>query len=339
MSTENLEQIAESDEATLSELSKSENVEAYAEERREQEAPPEERDETDELVKDVREKHGLPPAEDHKKLNRYQRLKAQRDELQSKLARYEEGDTSPQGDRAIQTDVGAIETSLKLAGDNHGLEKFHAAFADFVKYMDGTKDQATYNAIMSAPDVGEALIAWHDEQGGAAPQVQDPYQAALEQGRQDTNFQAALAEREAQIRIETAAKFRAEAFAQTVPDFYEALQGVDGIEVPGPMMDLIKRSEFAPQIAYMLAKDCWEGQGTLLQLDQLEGNPIAQAQLVGRLEQLAQNQINRSPQRTATRAPAPIRPITGGASGPADLHALAQNEDASAYAKARLGRG
>jgi hypothetical protein len=76
-------------------------------------------------------------------------------------------------------------------------------------------------------------------------------------------------------------------------------------------------------------------------LAELNGNPIAQAQIVGRLEQIAQNRMNRSasPQRTATKAPPPIKPIQGGSGGPADLHALAQNEDASAYAAARRGRG
>jgi hypothetical protein len=339
---DNLEQIAESDEATLGELSKSENAEAYAAERHEQEAPPEERDETDDLVKDLREKHDLPPKEDHKKLSRYQRLKAQRDELQSKLARYEGDEDTQPGGRPINTDTGALANSLQLADDKHGNEKFSAAWNAFVTHVESTGDQAAYNKVMTADDVGEAIVEWH-AQGGAsqAPQAQDdPYQAALEQGRQDTNFQAALAEREAQIRVETAAQFRAQEFAKHVPDFHEALAGVDGLDtVPAPMLDMIHRSEFGPAIAYMLAKDCWEGQGVLLQLAELDGNPIAQAQLVGRLEQIAQNRMNRSasPQRTATRAPAPLAPVKGGASPPKDLQALAKDDDVSSYVRARRG--
>jgi hypothetical protein len=317
------------------ELAVPEKIDAYVEERQEQikeDLPPE--DETDALAREVRDKHP-----ELKKASRSERRRRAREALERENESLRAKIEKPEA--ASKADIGAVENSLRLVADKHGTEKFHAAFTDFVKYMDGTKDQATYNKVMSAPDVGEALIEWH-EQGGAsqAPQAQqDPYQAALEQGRQDVNFQAALAEREAQIRVETAAKFRAEAFAKTVPDFYEALQDVDGIEVPPPMMDLIKRSEFAPQIAYMLAKDCWNGEGVLLQLAELDGNPIAQAQVVGRLEQIAQNQMSRSasPQRSATRAPAPLAPIKGGANPPKDLMSLAKDDDVSSYVKARRG--
>jgi hypothetical protein len=322
-------------EATA-ELAKPDDASLYIDQRREDEAedrPPNE----DEPA----------PDPERKKLSRNERRRAAREALEreneSLRAKIEKPEAAPKTYDPKTADIGAVENSLRFAGEKHGMEKFHAAFDAFAKHVTGTKDQELYNRVMSAPDVGEALIEWH-EQGGAsqAPQAQqDPYQAALEQGRQDVNFQAALAEREAQIRVETAAKFRAEAFAKTVPDFYEALQDVDGIEVPPPMMDLIKRSEFAPQIAYMLAKDCWNGDGVLLQLAELDGNPIAQAQVVGRLEQIAQNNINRSisPQRSATRAPAPLAPIKGGANPPKDLMSLAKDDDISAYAKARLGRG
>jgi hypothetical protein len=341
-----LENTPETESEVAAELAKPEDASAYIEERREQEAadtPPE--DETDALAREVRDRHP-----ELKKASRYERLKRARDSYKAEAedwrAKYEgrgsaEADTHPMpGDRPINKDLGAIENDLRLAGDRHGNEKFTAAFSAFENYMGSTKDQATYNKVMSADDVGEALIAWH-EQGGAsqAPQAQDPLQEALEQGRQDTNFQAAIAEREAQIRVETAARFRAEAFAKTVPDFHQALADVNGLDtVPAPMLDMIHRSEFGPAIAYMLAKDCWEGQGVLMQLAELDGNPIAQAQVVGRLEQLAQNQMNRSasPQR-ATKAPAPIKPITGGSGGPKDLHSLAQSTNIDGYISARRG--
>jgi hypothetical protein len=346
---DNLEQIAESDEATLGELSKSENAESYAEERREQEAadaPP--ADEGDKLIRDLREKHNL---DDAKRASRYERRKFAMERIRAEnenLRKQVEGRASTEadptpGDRApeIQTDTGVIENSLKLVGDKYGTEVFEAAFNAFANHVTSTGDQQLYNKVMSADDVGEELVRWH-AQGGAsqAPQqASDPYQAALEQGRQDVNFQAAIAEREAQIRVETAAQFRAQEFAKTVPDFHEALADVNGLDtVPAPMLDMIHRSEFGPAIAYMLAKDCWEGQGVLMQLAELDGNPIAQAQVVGRLEQLAQNQMNRSasPQR-ATKAPAPIKPITGGSGGPKDLHSLAQSTNIDGYISARRG--
>jgi hypothetical protein len=326
------------------ELAVPEKIDAYVEERQEQikeDLPPE--DETDALAREVRDKHP-----ELKKASRSERRRRAREalerenaDLRQRVQAPSEADPVP-GDRPINTDTGALANSLQLADDKHGNEKFSAAWNAFVTHVESTGDQAAYNKVMTADDVGEAIVEWH-AQGGAsqAPQAQDdPYQAALEQGRQDTNFQAALAEREAQIRVETAAQFRAQEFAKHVPDFHEALAGVDGLDtVPAPMLDMIHRSEFGPAIAYMLAKDCWEGQGVLLQLAELDGNPIAQAQLVGRLEQIAQNRMNRSasPQRTATRAPAPLAPVKGGASPPKDLQALAKDDDVSSYVRARRG--
>jgi hypothetical protein len=327
---------------TLAELSKLDDATLYIEQRREDEAED----------RPLNEDEPAPDPE-HKKLSRNARRAAAREALErdneSLRAQIEKPEQSaPKYDRKT-IDLGAVENSLKFAGDKHGRAKFEAAFTDFVKYMDGTKDQTTYDRVMSASDVGEALIEWHAQQGGAsqAPQAPqqaqaDPYQAALEQGRQDTRFQSALQEREAQIRVETAAQFRAQEFAKSVPDFHEALAGVDGLDtVPAPMLDMIHRSEFGPAIAYMLAKDCWEGQGVLLQLAELDGNPIAQAQLVGRLEQIAQNQMNRAaspPQRT-TKAPPPIKPIHGGANAPTDLHALAKQDTGDEYIRARRKQG
>ena len=193
---------------------------------------------------------------------------------------------------------------------------------------------------MSASDPGAAMVEWF-EQGGASqtPQAQDPYQAALEQGRQHTNFEAALAEREAEIRLDTEVKFRAQEFAKSYPDFHEAIEGVHGIDtIPTPMLEMIRRSEFGPAIAYWLAKDAWEGDGTLFELQNLEGNPIGQAQLVGRMEQAVRNGFNQSnaPQR-ATKAPPPLKPIKGGVGGPKDIHSLAAKDNAEDYIRARRG--
>ena len=300
---------ANSTEAIAAELAKPEDASAYIEQRREDDAPPAEPDETDQLVKELRQKHGLEE-KDTKKASRYERLKRARDsykaEAEELRAKYERSDTQPMpGDKIpepAKRDAGEIENSLKFAHDKHG-DKFEAAYQAFMEHVQTTGDTASYNKVMSAPDVGDALVEWFDQGPPAAPL--DPYQEALEQGRQQTNFEAAIAEREAQIRLETEVKFRAEQFAQNFPDFYDVLQGIDGVEIPPQMQQMIARSEFGPALAYYLAKDAYEGEGLIWSLQSLEGNPIAQAQLVGRMEQAVRNgfhQASSSP-RKATKAP------------------------------------
>jgi hypothetical protein len=322
----------------LAEIAKPDDVSLYIEQRKEDEAED----------RPLKEDEPAPDPE-RKKLSRNERRRAAREALEreneslrAKVERPEAPEAPPKFDRE-KSDTGVLENSLKFAGDKHGEEKFMQAFQAFTDHVKQTGDQATYNKIMAAADPGDAMVQWYDE-GAQAPQAEeplDPYQAALEQGRQHQNFEAAIQEREQQIRVETETQFRVQQFAQAYPDYHDALQAVDGINtVPAPMLEMIRRSEFAPAIAYYLAKDCWEGEGLLFELEKLDGNPIAQAQLVGRMEQAVRNGFNQvqAPPR-ATKAPPPIKPIQGGSDGPKDLHTLAKSDSIEAYAKARLGRG
>jgi hypothetical protein len=325
-------------EATA-ELAKPDDISLYVEQRREDEA------------EDRPSKDDEPaPDPERKKLSRNERRRAAREalerenaDLRAKIEPPERPEAPPKFDRE-KSDLGVLENSLQFAHDKHG-EKFIEAYEAFTDHVKQNGDQATYNKIMAAADPAEAMVEWFDQGAQAQPQQAqepvDPYQAALEQGRQHTNFEAAIAEREQQIRLETEVRFRVDQFAQAFPDYHEVLSAVDGVNtIPAPMLEMIKRSEFAPAIAYYLAKDCWDGEGLLLELGKLDGNPIAQAQLVGRMEQAARNGFNQvqAPPRSATRAPAPIKPIQGGSDGPRDIHSLAKQDDISAYAKAR-GRG
>jgi hypothetical protein len=325
---------------SLAEIAKPDDASLYIEQRKEDEAE----DRSDEQLPDL----------ERKKLSRNERRRAAREALEreNEQLRAKVGDkplgaekpeapeAPPQYDRE-KSDLGVLENSLQFAHDKHG-EKFIAAYEAFTNHVRQSGDQATYNKIMASADIGDALVEWYD-QGAQAQQAEepvDPYQAALEQGRQHTNFEAALAEREQQIRVQTEARFRAEQFAQAYPDFQETVAGVADIEtIPAPMLEMIKRSEFGPAIAYWLAKDATEGQGLIWDLADLDGNTHGQAMLVGRMEQMVRNGFNQTsaPPR-ATKAPPPIKPIQGGSDGPKDIHSLAKNDDISAYAKAR-GRG
>jgi hypothetical protein len=325
-------------EATA-ELAKPDDISLYVEQRREDEAE-------DRPAADGDEQQ---PDPERKKLSRNERRRAAREalerenaDLRAKIEPPERPEAPPKFDRE-KSDLGVLENSLQFAHDKHG-EKFIEAYEAFTDHVKQNGDQATYNKIMAAADPAEAMVEWFDQGAQAQPQQAqepvDPYQAALEQGRQHTNFEAAIAEREAQIRLETETRFRAEQFAQAYPDFKEAIDSIAWIEtVPAPMVEMIKRSEFGPAIGYWLAKDAFDGQGLIFELENLNGNPLAQAQLVGRMEQMVRNGFNQTsaPPR-ATKAPPPIKPIQGGSDGPKDIHSLAKQDDISAYAKAR-GRG
>jgi hypothetical protein len=321
-------------EATA-ELAKPDDASLYIEQRREDEAgdrPPSE----DEPA----------PDPERKKLSRNERRRAAREALEREnetlRAKIERPEAAPKYDPQT-ADEGALENSLKFAGEKHGPEKFHAAFDAFRDHVQRTGDKATYQRIMASADPGEALVEWFDSGGPSqAPQVEDPYEAALEQGRQATNFQAALAEREAQIRLETEVQFRAKEFAKQVPDYAEKIETLKSLGdlVPPVMAELILRSEVGPAIAYGLATDMEAGGDTIWNLHELANDPITQARLVGAWEQHFKNSMHQAsaPRRT-TKAPPPVKPIQGGADGPKDLMSLAKSDDISAYAKARLGRG
>jgi hypothetical protein len=65
-----------------------------------------------------------------------------------------------------------LENSLRFAHYAHG-DKFNEAYQAFSEHVGQTRDQATYQRVMAAPDPGEALVAWwkdqqlHKELGGS----------------------------------------------------------------------------------------------------------------------------------------------------------------------------
>jgi hypothetical protein len=326
MSTETApETVADSPEATLSELAKPDDASLYIEQRRED------------------DKAKLPPKEDEpkadpefKKASRYERLKKARDAYKAEAdelrAKYEsptpqtEQPAEPQQFDAQKLDAGSLENQLRFAADKHGGAKFKQSYDAFAQYVQQTGDKAAYDKVMSAPDVGEALIEWFDRG--------EHIQGAVEHGRQQQEAQQFLAQRDEQIRVDTEVKLRTEAFAKTVPDFYEVIESINEVPIPPLMLEMIKRSPLAPQIAYALGRDAFES-GIIWNLESLANDPIAQAREFGRIEAAIQMNVGQpAPQRT-TKAPPPIKPIQGGASAPKDLHELAKQDTADAYIKAR----
>jgi hypothetical protein len=102
---------------------------------------------------------------------------------------------------------------------------------------------------------------------------------------------------------------RADEVREVIPDYDTAIKSATDAHVEKHVQDLVYESDEGPKVAYYLAKN----------RDVLESwndmTPTQVARAIGQLE--ARMSSPRSPsQRTQTRAPAPIRPLTGGAAPP-----------------------
>jgi hypothetical protein len=167
-------------------------------------------------------------------------------------------------------------------------------------------------------------------------------EVARQQGREQQDFQTQLAARDEQIRAQAELNLRIETFASQNPGFHEALNDGGWIweDVQAPVFgDLVRRSPLAPEILYLMAKDPFSDNslGILEQVQAAQSDPIAQARLVGALEQVifVSRKGGSAPMPRATKAPPPLSQVRGGANPPRDLHSLAKSDSADDYIKAR----
>jgi hypothetical protein len=195
------------------------NIEEYAAERHEQikdDLPPV--DGADEILKEVRDTH--PAAREAKKTSRYERLKRARDQykLEAETLRARLGQApEPSEDRYQPADVGRDEpysaeetqlmSSLESALHMHG-DGFESAYHAFIEHCKATGDKASYDRVMNSADVGAELVQWHNEMGN--PISEGTLEEAMQQGRQDYDFQQQLAARDAEIRLNTEVQLRCE---------------------------------------------------------------------------------------------------------------------------------
>jgi hypothetical protein len=246
-----------------------------------------------------------------------------------------------QENQASMPETARLESSLESAIHMHG-DAFQRAYDAFVEYAHRTRDQETYQRVMNSADPGAELVAWHNEQGNPSPSPES-VEAAMQQGRQDQEFQQQLAARDDEIRVQTEARLRSEAFAAQCSDYHETLQSIEGLDegVSPLMIDLVRRSNVGPEIAYLMARDFWdpESKGILDHAKDIANDPIAQARMVGALEQVvyASRKMNggMAPAARTTKAPPPLSQVRGGANAPRDLHSLAKSESADDYIRAR----
>jgi hypothetical protein len=330
----------EDENEVLAEIGEPENAELYIAERREDAKPadPDSDPEIEQLKDAVREKAGL---EDTRKTSRHERRKLARERLQAEnesLRSQLPQEPSASGDdwkpSPTAQDVGALETSLEFAGKTHGPERLAEAVAAFHGYVSQTRDQAAYQAVMGADDIGEALIKWH------AANADQLVEMAAERGRYDQEVNSRVEAQRERIEVAANARARVEQFRMIQPDYDQVVSQIEGISIPDPLLGMIAKSDIGPHIAYALAKDAYEGNGIIFQLESLEGNPQAQAYYFGMIENSLRTGINRginSPTPRVTKAPPPIKPLAGGSSGHTDISTLSPGEDASDYIRARRG--
>ena len=137
---------------------------------------------------------------------------------------------------------------------------------------------------MSAGDVGQALVQWHDQMGNPAPSP-EAYEAAMQQGRQQQELQQQLAARDEQIRVQTEFRLRAETFARECSDFHETLKSVEGLDegLSPVMLEPIRRSPVGPEVSYLLARDYWDPdtKGLIDHAISIANDPLAVAHMVG----------------------------------------------------------
>lgn len=134
--------------------------------------------------------------------------------------------------------------------------------------------------------------------------------------------------RVAELRSEVMADFeeRSEAFKAKATDFDDVIEKFvsNGGKFNDVVRELVTESDVGPQLAYHLAKHPVVA-GKLNALP-----PLQAAKEIARLE----DSLSR-PSSKATKAPAPLKTPSGGASAPVDLASLAKSEDASDYWKMR----
>lgn len=222
------------------------------------------------------------------------------------------------------------------------------------------KKTSRYERLKRARDQYKAEADELRQRLGKEPEPQqpeNPYQAAREEGQQEYQEQHDQAEREAEfakqlehrdrrVAIETAYSMRAQEFSQNFPDFAETIQEAKdyGFNMPPQLGQFLLEHPLGPIMAYAICKDAInfgdEGrQGYLDHFEDIAHDPVAMAREMGKMEQALMTGMQRGQQRAkVTKAPPPMRPISGHASAPRDLHLLAAKDSAEDYIKARRGR-
>jgi hypothetical protein len=357
-----IENEAPNEAEATAELAKLSDATLYIAEREEQEDVGRIESEAESEIRQLQEK--VPELKEARKMSRYQRMKAGREktaqerdqykqraeELEQKYERGSEerdayaepseGPPETQSSAPSDADTARLESSLEASKHMYG-PAFDNAYQAFVEHCRRTGDKAAYESVMNAGDVGQALVEWHNQMGNPTPSPES-LESEVQRGRQEQDYQQQLAARDEQIRVQAELNLRVEQFAGQCPDFHQAIEEAsfmfEGIDAP-VFNELAKRSPLAPEIAYLMAKDVFSdnSMGIFEQVQAVQNDPIAQARLVGALEQViyVSRKGGSAPMPRATKAPAPLSRVRGGATPPRDVHALAAKDDASDYIAAR----
>ena len=118
---------------------------------------------------------------------------------------------------------------------------------------------------------------------------------------EQSNAQIEAASKEAEDSKRTAYGLRAQAFAETAPDFDQVVSS-SSLPVSDEVSAQIIESDLGPQLAYYLAKNPSEAANVAHLTDPLEA-----ARAIGRLEA----RLTQPPPKRTTQAPPPLKPIAG----------------------------
>jgi hypothetical protein len=146
--------------------------------------------------------------------------------------------------------------------------------------------------------------------------------------------QAETYDRDAEIRrarVDAQFELRANQFMAKQPDFEHTVREVFSVIPPGEALkEAISESPLGPEVAYLFAQH----PEAIEEINQLPPQVAARVFgiIEGRLahERAAQQQTLRQPQRRASRAPTPMKQLSGGASPGKSLAEMSKGEDASA---------
>jgi hypothetical protein len=159
----------------------------------------------------------------------------------------------------------------------------------------------------------EALADWKYEQRKALDEIkQKQVQAKTAFEKSVETFQSKVKE-----------------FQKTQKDFDEVLSDVDDIRMSVGVQETLLSSELGPQVMYELAKDreLYEHINAL--------NPLAAARELGRIEARIAQESSKAEPRKQTKAPTPLKPVSGNLSGGTKKSIFDESLSQSDYEKLR----
>jgi hypothetical protein len=249
-------------------------------------------------------------------------------------ARASDAGQSPEAKETIKTIQDEIYD--KIGNDNSG---------DATDYIEETKDrQAEERGEKLSPERERDRLGRYQKAMAAASQDLDTIVTeAINQGEQ---LDSDLARRDRAVVRDTKHFMRVEAFEREHPDYQNTVTSVFGaLPVHDHVAEALLESNISAKLAYDIAHAVAQHPDPVSAVNRLNGmSPeelkISIARIEGAHEAIQASQRNAPPARRATRAPAPLRSVSGGSAGNFDPNTASMEEYAAWFhQQQRKGRG